>query len=236
MTVRYVLCLHNHETQSPRDAAPRGSPPGLETEHLLVEGEPCFERLADGCFPSEAVPLGREHEQAMRDAAALERPCHRLGLHRGDDWVRCSVQPQHRAADQTGELQRGAGPVHLGGVGIGADQAVKLVGLECGGLYAEGFQVGDAVVADAGGEQVAGGERAEGRVATGAGADDRDPVWVDLPGCDELVVGLAARNASRSPAARRYGLTDVYVDNRASGWRCRCGGSSTARWSTPSRR
>jgi hypothetical protein len=144
------------------------------------------------------MPLIGEGKQDVPDAPALKRLGHDLGLARRHHSVLQPMHQQYRTGDPVNGMQRGAGPVGSGRLGIGADQSVEFVGLELGGLLAEGLQIGDAEPAGAGGEQLLRSERAQGREATGAFAADDQPPPIQLPRLEFVEKGLPAPSPSRA--------------------------------------
>ena len=75
-------------------------------------------------------------------------------------------------------VDRRALAVQVAPLGIGPDQAVEVARLELVRVARQRLEVADAVVARAGREDVAEGQRAQRRVAAGAAAADRQPLGV----------------------------------------------------------
>ena len=82
--------------------------------------------------------------------------------------------------------------------GHGPDEAVEVAALELVGLGGQRAEVGDAVVARAGGEHLVERERGQRGEAAGRAAADAQPVGVDVAALDEV-----ARTPPRSPRRRR---------------------------------
>ena len=79
-------------------------------------------------------------------------------------------------------VDRRALDVEVAVLGVGPDEPVEVAGLELVGVAGQGLEVGDAVVAGPGREDVAEGERAQRGEAAGAAAADGQAVAVDPPG------------------------------------------------------
>ena len=118
-------------------------------------------------------------------------------------------------------VDRRALAVALGRLRIRADEAVEVARLELVRVARERLEVADAVVARAGGERVGRGQRAQRRVAAGAGAADRHPAAVDLAGGGQVARGGDAvghvddapravqPRAIGAPVARAAAVVDV---------------------------
>ena len=82
--------------------------------------------------------------------------------------------------------------VKIASLGVGADQAVEIARLELVGVLRQRFEVADAVVAGAGFENIAEGERAQRRVAAGAAAGDHQAVAVDFAAFGQIARAVDA--------------------------------------------
>ena len=100
------------------------------------------------------MPLTTNGKQEVPNAPALKRLRHDLGLARRHHGVLQPMHQQHRTGDPVHGMQRGAGPVGGGRLGIGTNQPIQLMGLELGGLLAEGLQIGNAEPADPASEEI----------------------------------------------------------------------------------
>src|SRR6266545_2029999 len=152
----------------------------LEAEHPAVEVQLGLDGPLDVLGPAEAVLLAGERQVGVGDALGVERGGHPLGLGGRDDLVLQALQQDDRAGQALGVVDRRPLPVQLGRLRPRADEAVQVAGLELVGVAGQRLRVGHAVVAGAGGEQVAEGERAQGGVAAGAASPDGQPPRVDL--------------------------------------------------------
>jgi len=80
--------------------------------------------------PPKAVLLALEGQAGIGDALGVEGARHLLGLVWRHDQVLQAVQQDHRARELVGVADRRALPVQLGGLRVGADQAVQIARLE----------------------------------------------------------------------------------------------------------
>ena len=86
-----------------------------------------------------------------------------------------ALQQQDRRGQLVDVVDGGAVDVDVAVLRVGPDQAVEVARLELVRVARQDLQVADAVRADAGGEDVGRGERAQGGVAAGAAALDHEP-------------------------------------------------------------
>ncbi len=131
-------------------------------------------------------------------------------------------------------MNRRAFDVKIAPLGIGADQAVEIARLELVRVLGQRFEIADAVVARAGFENVAEGQRAERRVAAGAAAADRQAVAVDFAAFDEIARAVdAIIDVDDAPLA-----VEPFSDTRGRSRSCRrssrrerrCRGWSSIEW------
>ena len=161
-----------------------------------------FEGADDVPGAAEAVLLAFEQVVVDADALGAQGLDHRFGLVRGHDAVLVALEEDDRAGEAVAGFERRALAVEVGPFGIGADESVEVARLELVGVAGEGGEIGDAVVAGAGGEGVPEGERGEGGVAAGAAAADEQLARVRLAaGGERLGGGGAVLDVDDAPAA-----------------------------------
>ena len=85
---------------------------------------------------------------------------HLLGLVWRNDFVFQPLEDDHRAIQSIREMDRRTFEVEIAPTGIGADELVAIARLELVGVFHQGFQVADAVVAGAGFENISECQRA----------------------------------------------------------------------------
>ena len=85
-----------------------------------------------------------------------------LGLARRHDLVLDALEHDERAVELVDVVDRRALDVEVAALGVGADQRVEVAGLELVGVRGQRLEVGDAVEAAAGGEDLAEGQGRRG--------------------------------------------------------------------------
>jgi len=119
------------------------------------------------------VLLALEREICHREFLGAHGFDHFFGLIGWDDFVFQALEENHRARQAIREVDRRALDVEIAPIGIGADQAVEIARLELVRVFGQRFEIGDAVVAGAGFENITESERAERRISAGAATMDR---------------------------------------------------------------
>ena len=136
-----------------------------ESEHPRIEVILPLQRLLNILRLAEAVLLAGEFEEGDGQAFALERVGHAAGLVGRDDAVFKPLEEDDRAGETVKVVDRRALPVQVGALRVGADEPIHVMRLEFVRVLRERFAVADAVVARAGGEEVAEGQAAQDGVS-----------------------------------------------------------------------
>ena len=181
-------------TPSPSVLSFRIGPIGPDPQDRTVEGELGVEGGADRLGAAESVALALEGDVGNRDGPCAQgvddhlatgragRPRRRgLGTRRADG--RCARRGRSASGPRTPPGRRAR-----------ADEAVEVAGLELVRVAGQRGEVGDAVAAGPGGEDVLEGQRGERREAAGRAAADAQPVAVDVTA---LGPGTGPRRRSR---------------------------------------
>src|SRR5439155_4114905 len=155
---------------------------GLEAEHTRVEEELGFEGAADRLPAAEPVSLVLEREIRIRRAPFLERPHHHVGLLRRADDVLRSLKEDHGDLDPIGRVDGRALAIDVDARGIRPDQPLRVLPFELVLVAArQDLEIPDAEIARSRAEDPPRLERAEGGVAAGAPAPDRDTRGIGKP-------------------------------------------------------
>ena len=172
----------------------------LEAEDLPVERQLGVEGAADVGGLAEAVLLALERDVGHRHPPVPQRGHDHLRLRRRDDLVLQPLQHDQRPVEPLQVMDRRALDVHVAPFGVRPDQPVEVPALELVRLQGERLEVGDAVVAGARRERVAGGHRGQGREATRRATADAEAVRVDAAlGGQPAGRGLAVLDVGDTP-------------------------------------
>ena len=136
--------------------------------------------------------LAGERQIGAGDALAPHRVKHQLRLVGRDDAVFQPLQQNDGAGQAVGLVDGRPPAIDVRALRVRRHQSVQVSGLELVGVRRQRGQVGNPVVAGAGGEHIAKGQRGQGGVAAGAPAPDCQPPAVGQALMHQIQGGIHA--------------------------------------------